>query len=102
MVQIVRLTYNDDSYGSVDIDIMLCSSKDCAKEIILNEINKGFNEKWKSLDDAANELDKELYKCTFEDDTFSWFDNGKGESYTIGSLNLSEVDTEFQRIAEVY
>jgi len=101
MAQIIRLTYNDDSDGSIDIDIMLCSSKDCAKEIILDEINKGFNKEWKSLDDAANELDKELYGCTFEDDTFSWSDNGKGETYIIANLNLSEVNTEFQHIGEI-
>jgi Ni,Fe-hydrogenase III component G len=103
MIQIIRFTYNDDSFASIDVDVMVCSSKDCAKEIILNEINKGFNGKWKNLREAANELDNDIENCSFLEDEnkFMWYDNGKGEAYLIGNLDVRELNTEFQNIGVI-
>lgn len=103
MIQIIRLRYHDDSNGSTSIDVMVCASKDCAKEIILNEINKGFEESFQSLNGAATELNNDLTSCTWdaEDETFSWYDNGKGETYIIGDVNVNEVNTKFQIFGEI-
>lgn len=100
MIQIVRITFNDDKDASTSVDVMVCSSIDAAKEIILGEINKGFDGKWKSLPEAAKELNKDLTNCTWNEDEkdFMWFDNGKGENYMIGRINERAVNTKFQRI----
>ena len=98
MILIIRFTYKDDNVGSTDVDAMICHSKDIAKEIILNDINKSFDGKWKNLREAANELDNDIESCFFSEDenTFTWHDNGKGETYLIG-----EVYTKFQNIGEI-
>ena len=85
---------------------MVCSSKDCAKEIILEIINKDFNGKWKNLREAAEELSKDLYECKYSEDkdddyVFLWHDNGNGEKYNIVSINQREVNTKFQNIGEI-
>ena len=103
MILIIRFTYNDDNVSSTDVDVMECSSKDCAKEIILNDINKGFDGKWKNLREAANELHNDIKSCFFSEDenTFTWHDNGKGETYLIGRINEREVNTKFQNIGVI-
>ena len=103
MIQIIRLTYNDDNVGSTDVDVMVCSSKGCAKEIILNKMNENFNGKWTNLREAANELDNDIEGCFFSENenTFTWHDNGKGETYLIGSINIREVNTTFQNIGVI-
>ena len=106
MIQIIKFTYNDDKVGSTDVDVMVCSSKDCAKEIILEIINKDFNGKWKNLREAAEELSKDLYECKYSEDkdddyVFLWHDNGNGEKYNIVSINQREVNTKFQNIGEI-
>lgn len=103
MVLLVKFTYNDDNVGSTDVDVMVCSSKDCAKEIILNIINKDFDGKWKNLREASNELDNNIGGCFFSEneDTFTWHGNGKGETYLIGRINEREVNTKFQSIGVI-
>lgn len=103
MIQIIRFTYNDDNIGTTNADVMVCSSKDCAKEIILDVINKGFEGKWKNLREAATELNNGLGGCFFSEDenTFTWHDNGKGETYLIGRINEREVNTKFQSIGVI-
>ena len=106
MIQIIKFTYNDDKVGSTDVDVMVCSSKDCAKEIILNIINKDFNGKWKNLREAAEELSEDLYECEYSEDkddgyVFSWHDNGNGEKYNIVDINQKEVNTKFQSIGVI-
>lgn len=102
MIQIIRLTYNDDKDASTNIDVMACSSKDCAKEIILNEINDEFDGKWKSLKDAAAELNNDLEHGHWdEDNTFSWFDNGKGETYIVGSVETHDLNRGFTHFGEI-
>ena len=63
MIQITAITLNDDEYASRDIDVMVCSSINSAKEIILNGINKHFDGEWESLEAAANDLKEELDGC---------------------------------------
>ena len=98
MVQIIRFTYHDDKDASTSVEVMVCSSIEAAKEIILKEINEGFEGNWKSLKEAAKDLDSELNDCTWDEDgrCFTWMDNGKGESYNIGRVNVREVNTKFQ------
>ena len=103
MIQIIRLTYNDDNVGSTDVDVMVCSSKGCAKEIILNKMNENFNGKWTNLREAANELDNDIEGCFFSENenTFTWHDNGNGEKYNIVDINQKEVNTKFQSIGVI-
>ena len=98
MIQIIRITFNDDKDASMSIDVMVCSAIDAAKEIILGEINKGFDGNWKTLSDAASELCEEIYHCEYDEKnmSFSWEDNCKGETYKICRINMREVNTKFQ------
>ena len=103
MVLLVKFAYVDDSDSTIFTDVMICSSKDCAKEIILDIINKDFNGKWKNLREASNELDNDIEGCFFSENenTFTWHDNGKGETYLIGDVNVREVNTKFQNIGVI-
>ena len=104
MVLLVRITECDDKYATRDIEVMVCSSVPCAREIILNEVNKGFEDNFKSLEDAADALSKELYLCNYSDDkkTFVWSDDCKGETYIICRVNqFSGVNTTFQNIGSI-
>ena len=101
MIQIIKISYNDDKDASTSIQVMVCSSIPCAKEVILNELNKEFDGDWKSLKEAALALNKELEHCVwFEDDReLTWMDNGKGADYHIARINTIEgVNTKFQTI----
>lgn len=103
MIQIVRFSYHDDSDCSTSVEVMPCASIMSAKEVILNEINKGFEGDWKSLGDAAKELNHDLVICIWdeEENTFAWYDNGKGETYIIGRINERELNTKWQNIGEI-
>ena len=106
MILLVKFLQVDDSDSTIFADVMVCSSKDCAKEIILNIINKDFKGKWKNLREAAEELSKDLYECRYSEDkddgyVFLWHDNGNGEKYNIVSINQTEVNTKFQNIGEI-
>ena len=103
MIQIIKFSSNDDCVTSTDVSVMLCSSKDSAKEIILNEINKGFESNWKNLREASTELNNDIGGCFFseDEDIFTWHDNGKGDTYLIGRINEREVNTKFQNIGVI-
>ena len=98
MVQIIRLTYHDDKDASTSVEVMVCSSLEAAEEIILKEMNEGFQCKWNNLKEVAKDLNSELDCCMWDEDgrCFTWMDNGKGESYNIGRVNVREVNTKFQ------
>jgi hypothetical protein len=101
MIQIIKISYNDDKDASTSIQVMVCSSIPCAKEVILNELNKDFEGKWKSLKEAALALNKELEHCVwFEDDReLTWMDNGKGVDYHIARININDgVNVKYQTI----
>ena len=103
MVQLTRITFNDDNYSSTDIDVMVCSSIPYAKEFILEGINKSFEGKWKSLEEAAKELGNDLSFCHWDENekSFIWLDNGKGEKYIIANINIREVNTKYQHIGMI-
>lgn len=100
---IIRKTYNDDMYGSIDIDIKMCESVEAAKNSILADCNKGFDADCKTLGELANLLlDSDLEEanskeisatCEFD---FTWYDNGKGEEYTIVEV---EKNNEYNHVA---
>lgn len=98
MVLVIKITKVDDSYDSKNIDVMVSSSMDAAKELVLKEINKEFDENWASLDKAAEILAEDLTDAGWDEAarTFMWSDNGKGETFIIGKLNEREVNTKFQ------
>jgi hypothetical protein len=101
MIQIFKFTNSDDMLSTTHVDVMVCSSKDGAREIILNEINKDFEGNWKNLREAAMELNNDLGDCFFDEDTFTWHDNGKGETYLISRINEKEVNTKFQNVGVI-
>jgi hypothetical protein len=99
MIQIIKVAFNDDKDASTGISVMVCSSIPCAKEVILNELNKGFDGNWASLEEAALALNKELEHCVWfeKERELSWMDNGKGDEYTIARIDIREVNTKFQK-----
>lgn len=102
MIQIVKLTYNDDNLGSIDAEVMPCASINTAKEIVLNEVNKIFEYNFKSLVEAVKKLSSDIDASWDEESkTFSWADNGKGETYIICKINERELNTKFQRIGRI-
>ena len=101
MIQIFKFTNSDDMLSTTHVDVMVCSSKDGAREIILNEINKDFEGNWKNLREAAMELNNDLGGRFFDEDTFTWHDNGKGETYLISRINEKEVNTKFQNVGVI-
>jgi hypothetical protein len=74
-----------------------------AEEIILGELNKGFDGEWKSLQEAVEELNDELIYCSWDkgQKTIQWLDNGKGETYIISRINESALNEKWQTIAEL-
>ena len=99
MVQIIKTTHIDDKDASKTIEIMVCSSKNTAREIVLNEINKGFNGNYQSFVEAVEDLKDELFHVSFGTNEFIWNDNGKGEEYHIVKINTTDgIDTKFQMV----
>jgi hypothetical protein len=101
MIQIVRFSYHDDSDCSTSLAIKICSSIDNAKKVILANVCVDFDGKWKTLKGAARELNRDLEHCYWDEEekTFTWLDNGKGESYIICELDRCE--TKWQNIGEI-
>ena len=101
MIQIVRLTYNDDKDASVVLDIKICSSIDNAKKSILFNLCVDFDGEWNSLESAAKELCDDLSECSWDEDSkvFHWMDNGKGERYIICEIEKGSL--EWQHIGEI-
>lgn len=100
MIQIIKIVFNDDKDASTGIEVMVCSSILAAQGVILDELNKGFDGNWASLEEAALALNKELDHCTWfeKERELTWMDNGKGVEYTIARINIREVNTKFQKI----
>jgi hypothetical protein len=100
MIQIIKIVFNDDKDASTGIEVMVCSSIDAAKEVILKELNETFDGHWTSLKEAALALNKELEHCVWfeKERELSWMDNGKGDEYTIARIDIREVNTKFQKI----
>ena len=103
MIQVIKFTYHDDASASTSMEIMVCSSIETAQRAILKAINKAFEGEWASLKGAAKALNYELSNCSWDEDcsTFVWFDNGKGESYSICKIDENKVDVEFQNVGVV-
>ena len=89
---LIKRTYHDDSEGSISVEAKICQSAESAKAEILAEANKGFETDCKSLAELSNLLDGDIEEagskeadegCPFE---FYWYDNGKGEEYTISEV----------------
>ena len=101
MIQIIRLNYKDDKDASTSISVKMCSSIENAKQVILANVCVDFDGNWKSLTDAAKELANDLDSCNWGEDnnTFSWFDNGKGETYIICGLDRGNM--KWQNIGEI-
>ena len=101
MIQIIKITYHDDSNASKSIDIRVCTSVENAKEAILYRINKKFDGDWSTLKSAATELNDNLSDCSWDEDdkVFSWYDNGKGETYIIGEIERTS--TLWQYFGEI-
>jgi hypothetical protein len=107
MIQLIKIEYRDDKDASKSIEVMVCSSISAAKEVNklclsdFEEDGETFGKK--SLDEIASILDNEIEECSWneENKTFSWFDNGKGETYIIARVNMREVNNKFQRIGEI-
>lgn len=100
MIQVIKIVFNDDKDASTGIEVMVCSSILAAQGVILDELNKGFDGNWASLEEAALALNKELDHCTWfeKERELTWMDNGKGVEYTIARINIREVNTKFQKI----
>lgn len=103
MIVLVKVTFIDDADASKGIDIMTCSSIDCAKETLLDYLNKSFETNCRSLNEVVDSL-SELEDCGMGDDglSFYWWDNGQGESFQISRINEREVNTKFQRVGIFY
>lgn len=92
IVLIYKETFNDDSEGSITKSIKVCSSIKEAKDIVLEEINKDFENdetKWESLEDATDDLLLSDIHSYCDNDVFMWDDNGKGNVY-----RFVEIDTD--------
>lgn len=102
MIVLVKVTFIDDSDASKAIEIMPCSSINGAKEVLLEHLNKEFEAKWKTLEEAESDLSgfSDLEDCGMSEDglEFHWWDNGKGETFFISRINEREVNTKFQRV----
>jgi hypothetical protein len=91
MVVIVKISYQDDSYGSRSMEIMTCKSIFTAKQMVANTLKNEFGEfKKYSLKNIAEELSDLNATWDEEDLTFSWMDNGKGEEYIIKKISQSD------------
>ena len=86
---IFKQAFNDDSNGSITKSIKVCNSIEEAKKIVLDEVNKGFEDEWKSLEDATKDLLASNINSYCDDDVFMWDDNGKGDVY-----RFVEIDTD--------
>lgn len=86
---IYKETFNDDKDGSITKSIKVCSSIKEAKDIVLKEINKDFEDEWSCLEDVTEDLLVGDIHSYCDNDVFMWDDNGKGNVY-----RFVEIDTE--------
>ena len=99
MVLLVKVTYNDDSDGSTNLDVMVCENAIRAEIRLEKIIQNEFDLNDKSLREIAEELNEEFVHCSWDNEskTFSWYDNGKGETFVIADVNEFKKDL-FQNI----
>ncbi len=95
MLQIIKITLNDDSVASKSIKAMFCNTLQDCKKMILKDLNNDFEEDWQSLNEANVDLENDMTYCSYDKDTFVWEDNGKGCSYIIGNIDINSKN-EFQ------
>ena len=95
MLQIIKITLNDDSVASMNMEVMFCNTLEGCKKMILKELNNDFEEDWQSLNEAIVDLENAMTYCSYDNDIFVWEDNGKGRSYIIGNIDINSKN-EFQ------
>ena len=96
MLQIIKITLNDDSFASKSIEVMFCNTLQECEKMILKELNNDFEKDWQSLNDAIADLENDVDYCSYDETTFVWEDNGKGCSYIIGNIDIFSRKNEFQ------
>ena len=89
MLQIIKITLNDDSVASKNIEVMFCDTLQDCKKMILKDLNNNFEEHWQSLNEAMADLENDMAYCSCVNATFVWQDNGKGCSYIIGNVDIN-------------
>lgn len=67
----------------------------------MNELNKGFDGEWTSLNEAVDDLSNELVYASWDEahKTVQWVDNGNGETYIISNINEKDSLGSWQKIA---
>lgn len=95
MLEIIKITTNDDSFASENVDVMFCGSIEECEEKILSDLNNEFEECWGSLKDVVSDLENDLLHCSYYNNVFEWHDNGKGVVYIIGSVDIKSVFQHF-------
>ena len=86
---IYKETFNDDKDASITQSIKVCSSIKEAKKIVLDEVNKDFEDEWGCLEDVTKDLLNDDIHSHCDNNVFMWDDNGKGNIY-----RFVEIDTE--------
>lgn len=96
MVLILKTTQNDDSEASVTKSVKPCKSVEAAKQIIVKELQEGFElpDDCDTFAKIANELANSGITCRVSGngiiDSIWWYDNGKGDQYDIIPFNDGE------------
>ena len=93
---IIKTTQNDDNEASVTKEIKACQSVEAAKQVIIKELQEGFElgEECNTFAKIANELVNSDIQCRVSGngviDTIWWYDNGKGEQFEVIPMNDTE------------
>lgn len=99
VVLIVKKTYIDDSDASVSIDVKVRDSVEAAKASILYELNKEFETSCNSFAELACILSDGGISAKVEgdglNDSFCWYDNGKGEEFHIREAGFDYTNVSF-------
>ena len=93
---IIKTTQNDDNEASVKKEIKVCGSVEAAKQVVIKELQEGF-ELEEGCDTFAK-VSEELVNSGIQSrvygnstiDSIWWYDNGKGEQFDIIPMNDSE------------
>ena len=95
---IYKETFNDDKDASITKSIKVCSSIKEAKKIVLDEVNKDFEDKWGCLEDVTKDLLIGGIHSYCDDNVFMWDDNGKGNVYRF--VEIDTASKEYQVIEQ--
>lgn len=99
VVLIVKKTYIDDSDASMAIDVKVRDSIEAAKASILYELNKEFETSCNSFAELACVLADGGIDAKVEgdgtNDSFCWYDNGKGEEFHICEAGFDYINISF-------